>query len=100
MLKGGARQAHAESCRKRLEKELEGTERAERLRRKVDEFVEEAIAKSDRQRKEDADKKYMNQGPQPMDAEQPSAARESGQSGDEDRKRVLEIHGEQEGATR
>ena len=61
VLRGGARQAHTEACRKRLEAELEGTERAERSKRKGHEFLEGALAKSDAKRKMDVERKQMDQ---------------------------------------
>ena len=39
VLKRTTRQAHSEECRKRLEAELEETERAKRAKKKKDEFV-------------------------------------------------------------
>ena len=46
-------------CRRRLEKELGGTERAKRARKKVDEYVKKTMEENEATRKERIDAKNM-----------------------------------------
>ena len=50
ILKGTARQAHSEACRKRMEEKLKGTERSKVVERRVDEYLEKAIKKDEEKR--------------------------------------------------
>ena len=51
ILRGTARQEHTEVCRRRLEKELGGTDRAKQARKKVDDYVEKKMAEDEEARK-------------------------------------------------
>jgi len=50
ILKGTARQAHSEACRKRMETELKNTDRSKAAERRVDEYLEKAIKKDEEKR--------------------------------------------------
>jgi hypothetical protein len=50
ILRGTRRQGHSEACRKRLEKELQGADKIERTKRKLDEFMGDVLAKEDEKR--------------------------------------------------
>jgi hypothetical protein len=59
ILRGTARQEHTEVCRRRLEKELGGTDRAKQARKKVDDYVEKKMAEDEEARKKRIDEKKM-----------------------------------------
>ncbi len=51
VLRGTTRQAHNEACRKRVEKELEGTEKAQRAKKRVGEYVEKKMVEEEEERR-------------------------------------------------
>ena len=51
ILRGTARQAHSIGCRKRIEKELEGTDKAKRARGRIDEYAARRVEEEDGERK-------------------------------------------------
>ena len=63
-LRGTTRQAHTEGCRKRLEKELEGTEKATRAKKKVGEYVDKKMGEEEevRSARSEAKKIHMGEG--------------------------------------
>ena len=68
ILRGTARQEHTEVCRRRLEKELGGTDRAKQARKNVDDYVEKKMAETQRRKgrkeeniKEEASRKAQDQ---------------------------------------
>ncbi len=54
ILKGTARQGHSEECRKRMEKELVGTDKVDRTRYRESKFFENVLERDDKRRKEQA----------------------------------------------
>ena len=58
-LKNTAKQAHNDDCRRRLEKELAGTEKAQKAKRKVGEYVDKKMKEDDEVRKKRSDEKNM-----------------------------------------
>ena len=50
MLRGTTRQSHSQECRNRMEKNIDGTQKAETAKRKLDEFLGDALEKEDRNR--------------------------------------------------
>ena len=52
---GTARQGHSEACRKRIEKELEGTDKAKRAKKRADEYM-------DKKAKEEKEKRRRRNG--------------------------------------
>ena len=55
MLRGTARQGHNEACRKRVEKELEGSDKAQRAKKRAGEYVDKKV-------KEEEDKRRRGSG--------------------------------------
>ena len=62
VLRGTTRQAHTEACRRRMEKELEGTEKADRAKKKVGEYVDKKMVEDEAERKKRSEAKKMKQG--------------------------------------
>ena len=58
-LRGMTKQAHTEGCRKRLEKELEGTEKATRAKKKVGEYVDKKMGEEEEVRSARSDAKKI-----------------------------------------
>ena len=61
VLKNATAQAHSEECRKRLEKAMDDTEKGNRAKRKVDDYLTEALEKEDKKRKAAEEKKEMEE---------------------------------------
>ena len=57
ILRGTARQAHIEACRRRVEKELEGTEKARRAKKRIGEYVDKKMAEEEERRRETTEDK-------------------------------------------
>ena len=51
VLRGTTRQGHTEGCRRRVEKELEGTEKAMRAKKKVNEYVDKKMTEDEEARR-------------------------------------------------
>ena len=57
LLKGMRAVNHSEECRRRMEKQLEGTERSEKAREREYKFYEEVMGREDRKRKAEAEER-------------------------------------------
>ena len=57
LLRGTARQAHTESCRRRIEEELKGTAKAHAATRRMKEYQDRALRKEQNERKQTRKKK-------------------------------------------
>ena len=55
LLRGTARQSHAESCRRRIEEELKGTAKAHAATRRMKEYQDRAVEKGTKRTKTDQD---------------------------------------------
>ena len=56
LLRGTARQAHSEACRKRMGREMTGDERAKKVEGRAFEFFSKTLEMSDKQRTEDKER--------------------------------------------
>jgi len=61
VLRGTARQGHSKGCRERLEKEMEGMDKAETAKRKFGDFMDAALEKEDGNRKRKAERREEEQ---------------------------------------
>ena len=59
VLRGTTRQGHTEGCRRRVEKELEGTEKAMRAKKKVNEYVDKKMTEDEEARRVRSEAKKM-----------------------------------------
>ena len=51
ILRGTTRQAHSEACRRRMEEELKGTEKARRAKKRIGEYTDRKMAEEEEKRK-------------------------------------------------
>ena len=72
--------AHSEDCRKRMEKQLEGTDRMEKAKREQNEFFEEVL-KCEEKRRRDGAKDGDDKGVKDNDAGMDGDAQQGPQSG-------------------
>ena len=92
ILKNATRQSHSEACRKRLEKELEGTERSTKAKQREHKFFEETLNNENVKMKKDTvddNNDIYDKNVEENKNEEMTDARGSGM-GDETRKRTMD----------